>query len=25
MHEDHYRMYAKPLRKLTGSAIDGDA
>ena len=25
MHEDHYRMYAKPLRKLTGSSIDGDA
>jgi len=25
MHEDHYRMYAKPLRKLTGKAADGNA
>ena len=25
MHEDHYRMYAKPLRKLTRRATDGDA
>jgi GNAT superfamily N-acetyltransferase len=25
MHEDHYRMYAKPLRKPNGKATDGDA
>lgn len=25
MHEDHYRMYAKLLRKLTGKAADGNA